>query len=162
MATSPDAADLIALFGSRPATPSFQTRLADLGITQPVVVDENYGSLTEKDLGLELGFEDEALFREWKEVPKGDLILVAAHLFPPGFKDFSGYSCEIPNGLSFNDKRDVVRAKMGPPAKSGGGTKFRGRLIPEWDLFVFDLYQMNVSFNPDTQSISQITLQLRK
>ncbi len=97
--------------------------------------DEYYGSLEFKSDGVDVVFKEAPWIVPADEVvDPEELYLAAFHLHGEGHEGYSGYSCQLPNGVALGDPEDEVLRKMGPPHSSGGGgiSKLLKRPVPRW------------------------------
>jgi hypothetical protein len=72
-----------------------------------------------------------------------------------GFEGFEQYRGRLPGGVTFNDSREMVRAKLGTPVK--GGRRRGPTPTMMWDLFRQETYTVHVEFD-ENGSVKLITL----
>lgn len=86
--------------------------------------------------------------------------LSSVFLEGPAAETAAAYADELPDGLSFSMSRRQVRTALGPPSKSGGGTKsaVRNRVTPPWDRFDLRDYSLHVQYTAGGSVVSMVTL----
>lgn len=67
--------------------------------------------------------------------------VTAVQFFAPNYQGYSGFSWDLPTGVSFSDTRELVQAKLGIPFLSGGGNRVPTLgVAPKWDKFTLEGY----------------------
>jgi hypothetical protein len=105
--------------------------------------------------------------RFYMEMPASGIVFIAGldgrvatiQLYAEGYQDYKGFAGELPEGISFTDDRRGIRARLGQPAASGGGTviQFFGK-APSWDRFDRDSYSLHIQYVEGDGSINLVSL----
>ncbi|WP_092051329.1 hypothetical protein [Planctomicrobium piriforme] len=73
-----------------------------------------------------------------------------------GYRQFAG---DLPDELQFQDSKECIHEKLGPPSTSGGGEAIElfGRL-PKWDRYDRDESSLHIQYLDDETSIGLVSL----
>lgn len=110
------------------------------------------------EVGVNFGFEDERMVFRREGPLGGTYLLVAVHFYSKGHQGSGGYAGTLPDGLLFSDTRESTRAKLGSPAKSGGGVRVVGKVVPFWDVYMSKRYSLHLTYSADLSQIDLVTL----
>ncbi|QEI07299.1 hypothetical protein FXN63_16680 [Pigmentiphaga aceris] len=148
-----NANDILSLLGTRADDERVQALLTRLGTPlRPKLPVEDYRFhdwIMIPELGIELGFSDSQLqsggfFYLWGS---GDILLTQVYFYA-NFEGIDPYQGELPYGLSMEDSRDAVRAKLAAfEASRHSGLK------DTWDV---DGYRMSVTYDEDELAVAGI------
>jgi hypothetical protein len=151
--------ELVKVLGEYEDSPVLQALLGRLGAQlRPQRDDTQLSFVSHPNYGLSFAYEDEATLLRKNQPLGGRSLLSTVHLYSEGFENYHQYRQPLPGNVSFQDGRDEVRGKLGPPSASGGGKRALGRVWPSWDRYDFDNYSMSVQYSSDFGRVDLISL----
>lgn len=103
-------------------------------------------------LDLKFGPADDLVCERELGVPGQTMVLTAVFFHPEGYRDYKGYSQQLPYDLKFDQSRAAVRALLGPPSASSSHY--------ENDRWEFGPLYLTLDFVDDESRIQQVCVGL--
>jgi hypothetical protein len=138
---------LLGLLGVSLFDPSTTEVLQEFGVPTPQRRPDGSASADAGPHGLTIRFERPEALRDGASLSAApdDLLASVIFFYPPGTDGYAAYSGELPFGLTFDEPRASMWARLGPPASGSEKSK-----VNRWD---FDRDFVAVDFTPDDRIV---------
>ena len=134
--------------------------LNDIFLDKELSLEESeYDTHIERpDLGFSLLFTDEAKFLGLAEqsIGSGGLYFSAIFFYSEGEEDFNEYKYDLPSGLSFDDKEEDVRKKLGAHSWQRLDEGDERIISQRWDISIDTPYSIHITYEEGTEKICVI------